>query len=416
VVHDITIEDSQLSTSISNIVRAGWPKKIFNSWNFTLRNSDILHAGIGACGQTFGLIGFWGANGSRGDHNNYRFENLWLDNWYSLAQMEQEAPSLRNFTFKNIWALDQPPLVGSSMQGDISGAVFDNVKYGQKVATTSADVPLAANIAQPVKFEADSGAEASFTIDPPVIAKGTNVTFTAKETPHAKYTWRFGDGTEAQGRVAHHIFTDADGTDLDGRNGAGRFRVMLRAVDKEKKEDWASQGVVVVSRWFEPSNPVGETVPGLSFRIYPGTWTELPDFTKEQAVIDGSAPNLNANAQGFTRYGVTWDGFIDIPADGGYTFHLMDRDGARVVIDDVEVARTGPPFPQVCGSPGNAVRYDRGALGLHAGRHKLHVEQLHQLSDGPPRLLWEGPGLPLTDVPAAAFSQLRVDVIRGAGR
>jgi hypothetical protein len=90
----------------------------------------------------------------------------------------------------------------------------------------------------------------------------------------------------------------------------------------------------------------------------------------------------------------------------------MDRDGARVVIDGIEVAKTGPPFAQVCGSPGNAVRYDRGALGLHAGKHPLHVEALHQASQGPPRLLWEGPGLPLTDVPAAAFSFPREDVLR----
>ena len=62
-VQNILIENSELSTSISNIVRAGWPQKIFNSRNFTLRDSDILHAGIGACGQTFGLLGFWGANG-----------------------------------------------------------------------------------------------------------------------------------------------------------------------------------------------------------------------------------------------------------------------------------------------------------------------------------------------------------------
>jgi hypothetical protein len=416
VVHDITIEDSQLSTSISNIVRAGWPKKIFNSWNFTLRNSDILHAGIGACGQTFGLIGFWGANGSRGDHNNFRFENLWVDNWYSLAQMEQAAPSLRNFTFKNIWALDQPPLAGSTMRGNITGTVLDNVKYGQKVAATDADVPLAADTPQPVSFRADSGAEASFTVEPPIIVKGTTVTFTAKPTPHAKYTWLFGDGTQAEGRVVHHTFTDADGTDLDARNGAGRFRVMLRAVDNKKKEDWAAQGVVVVARWFEPANSAIATIPGLGFHIYPGAWTDLPDFTREQSVIEGSASNLNANAQGFTRYAVVWDGFIDIPADGGYTFHLMDRDGARVLIDGVEIAKTGPPFAQVCGSPGNAVRYDRGAIGLRAGKHTLHVEQLHQASNGPPRLLWEGPGLPLSDVPDAAFSQPREDVIRGSMR
>ena len=87
---NILIENSVLSTSISNIVRAGWPRKTFNSRNFTLRDSDILHGGIGACGQSFGLLGFWGANGAKGDHSDYTFENLFLDNWYSLVQMEQE--------------------------------------------------------------------------------------------------------------------------------------------------------------------------------------------------------------------------------------------------------------------------------------------------------------------------------------
>ncbi len=151
-VHDIVVENSVLSTSISNVVRAGWPKKIFNSRNFTLRDSDILHAGIGACGQTFGLLGFWGADGSRGDHFNYRFENLFLDNWYSLVQMEQREQSLRSFTFRNIWALDQPPLAGSYVSGNVTGVVFENVKYGQKVAATDADVPLSTNDAQAVEI------------------------------------------------------------------------------------------------------------------------------------------------------------------------------------------------------------------------------------------------------------------------
>lgn len=412
VVHDITVENSQLSTSISNIVRAGWPKKIFNSYNFTLRNSDILHTGIGACGQTFGLMGFWGANGSRGDHNNYTFENLFLDNWYSLVQMEQQAQSLRNFTFRNIWALDQPPLVSSTLQGNISGVVFDNVKYGQKIAMNNADLPLTSNTAQPAKFEANRGAEAEFTVDPPVIIVGQKVTFTARQSPHAKFTWKFGDGTEAHGRVVHHTFTDADGTDLDGRNGAGRFRVLLRAVDNKHKEDWAAQGVVVVSRWLEAPIVSASTATGLAFQIYPGTWTELPNLGEQQPVLTGAAPDLNANTQGFTNYAVAWDGYIDIPADGGYTFHLTDRDGARVMIDGIELAKTGSPFPQVCGSPGNAMRYDRGALGLRKGKHILQIEALHQASQGPPRLLWEGPGVPLSDVPAAAYSSSPQDAAR----
>jgi len=415
-VQNILIEHSELSTSISNIVRSAWPQKIFNSRNFTLRDSDVLHGGIGACGQTFALLGMWGAKGASGDHTNYTFENIFLDNWYSLLQMEQEYPGLHGFTFHNIWALDQPPLEVSTMTGDVAGITFDNVKYGQTRAAGDADLPLAVNAgAQPARFTAAHGPVAAFTVDTPVFAPGQRVAFSAKASPGARYTWLFGDGTIGHGRSVHHRFPDADGTEYDGRNGAGRFRVLLHVESRagqpgSSSEDWAAQGVVAVAKWRDAANAAVPTVPGLAWKIYPGTWIELPDLTKESAVFIGEAPNLHAEPQGFTRYAAAWDGFIDIPADGGYTFHLIDRDGARLLIDGIELAKTGPPFAQVCGSPGNALRYDRGSLGLRAGEHAFHLEGLHSDSQGSPRLLWEGPALPLTDVPPAAFSHPRQDV------
>jgi hypothetical protein len=412
-VQNILIEHSVLSTSISNIVRAAWPQKKFNSRNFTLRDSDVLHGGIGACGQTFGLLGMWGANNASGEHSNYTFENVFLDNWYSLVQMEQEQPGLNAFTFHNIWALDQPPLTASTITGDVAGVTFDNVKYGQVRAGSDADLPLAvSNGAHAARFAAAHGPVAAFSVDTPVFSPGQQVGFTAKASPHARYTWLFGDGTVARGRRVFHKFADADGTELDGRNGAGRFRVLLHVEDKAGQQDWAAQGVVAVAHWFDAVNTGVQALAGLTWKIYPGTWTELPDLTKEHALFNGEGPNLDANAQGFTRYTAVWDGLIDIPADGGYTFHLIDRDGARLVIDGMEIARTGPPFAQVCGSPGNALRYDRGSLGLRAGKHTFHLEGLRSASEGSPRLLWEGPALPLTDVPAAAFWHPRVDVVK----
>ncbi len=415
-VHDITIENSALSTSISNIVRAGWPRKIFSSRNFTLRDSDILHAGIGACGQPFGLLGFWGANGAMGDHSGYTFENLFLDDWYSLLQMEQEQPALHGFTFRNIWAPDQPPLLGSTISGQISGVTLDNVKYGQQRVASNADVPLAiTDSAAPVAFPAPSGPVAHFTVDPPVIAPGQKVTFTADNAAHAHFTWLFGDGTTAQGRKVSHTFADADGTDLDSANGAGRFRVLLHVEGKDQgqnsaNQDWAAQGVVVVAQWHEAVEPIGPNLPGLAWHLYPGTWTELPDMSKEVAVFNGESAGIDVDPHGFTRYATAWDGYIDVPVDGGYTFHLMARDGARVVIDGAEIARTGPPFAQVCGVAGNAVRYDRGSIGLRAGLHTLHIEGLHFASQGTPRLLWEGPGLPPTDIPSAAYRHNKATV------
>jgi hypothetical protein len=411
-VENILIEHSELSTSISNIVRAGWPQKIYNSRNFTLRDSDILHAGIGACGQDFALFGFWGANDAKGLHSGITLENLFLDDWYSLVQMEQEYPGLKGITFRNIWALDQPPLVESTLIGDVADVTFDNVKYGQSRAESDADLPLVVSGgAQPPHFTPIHNPVAAFMVNPPVFAPGQSVTFTADLSPGARYTWLFGDGTMASGRRVVHRFPDALGTQLDGANGSGRFRVLLRVVDKKGNQDWAAQGVVAVAHWHFSTHPAGATVPGLSWKIYPGVWTELPNLAAEEAVFHGESSNFQADAQGFTRYAAAWDGFIDIPADGGYTFHLLARDGARLVIDGMEVAKTGPPFAQVCGSPGNAMRYARGSLGLHAGKHLFHLEGLHSASQGGPRVLWEGPGLTLKDVSPAAYSHMRQDEV-----
>jgi len=411
-VQNILIEHSVLSTSISNIVRAGWPRKTFNSSKFTLRDSDILHGGIGACGQAFGVLGFWGANGAKGEHSNYTFENLFLDNWYSLAQIEQQQPALNGITFRNIWALDQPPLVASTITGQVTGVAFDNVKYGQKRAASDADLPLVTvEGAQLAHFEAPHDPVASFAVDPPVLGPGQIVTFTAQASPGARYTWLFGDGSEAKGRRVRHRFPDAKGTELDGENGAGRFRVLLHVEDKEDHQDWAAQGVVVVAHWLDAAPGTTPTVPGLAWQVYPGVWTLLPDLAQEHEVFSGQSPNLHADPGGFTRYAAVWDGMIDIPADCGYTFHLLARDGARLVIDGVQVAKTGPPFAQVCGSPGNAMRYEHGSLGLRAGKHTFHLEGLHSISQGVPRLMWEGPGLPLTEVPAVAYSHVGQDAV-----
>jgi hypothetical protein len=403
-VDNILVEDSELSTSISNIVRIGWPEKIFNSRNFTLRNSDVLDAGIGACGQTFGLLGFWGAKGAKGDHSGMLFENLFLDNWYSLAQIEQEQPSLHGITFRNIWALGQPPLAESTITGDVSDVTFDNVKYGQTRVTSGAQIPLAVSdgAAQPA-FAPAPPLVAAFAVAPRVVAPGKRVTFTAQAARGARTTWYFGDGSEAHGRRVRHRFPNALGTELDGRNGAGSFRVLLHVTDKAGHQDWAEQGVVVVAQWRDAAPASGPIAPGLKWKIYAGAWPELPDFTALQPVSTGTSPNLQANAGGFRSYATTWDGYLEVPTDGGYTFDLTDRDGARLVIDGVQVARTGPPFAQVCGSPGNALRFDTGSMGLRAGLHTIHIEGLNTMSGGAPRLLWQGPGLPLADVPASAY-------------
>ncbi|MFP5205153.1 MAG: PA14 domain-containing protein [Acidobacteriota bacterium] len=405
-VDNITVENSELSTSISNIVRLGWPQKVFNSRGFTLRDSDILHGGIGACGQTFALLGLWGANGARGDHSDVNFENLLVDHWYSLEQIEQEQPVVHGVTFRNIWALDQPPLAESTITGDVRDVTFDNVKYGQTRVTSEAQVPVRVTQgAEAPNFPAPPALAASFAVQPAVIVPGEKVTLTAPAMPGARYTWLFGDGTSGHGRRVRHRFPDAVGTELDGANGAGRFRVLLHVTDAAGRQDWAAQGVVVVGRWHEAAADAANLHAGLNWKIYAGGWRTLPDFSALAPALTGSSPDLHADARGLKQWATVWDGFLKAPADGGYTFHLIDRDGARLVIDGAQVAQTGPAFAQVCGSPGNAERYARGAIGLRAGLHRVRVEALNTSSRSAPRLLWEGPGTQQREIPAQIYQR-----------
>jgi hypothetical protein len=413
-IKNIVIENSVLSTSISNIVRLGWPQKKFNSYHFTLRDSDILHGGIGACGQDFAVLGIRAGDGASGEHDDLNFENLFLDNWYSLVQIEQEEPQIKGVTFRNIWALDQPAMTGSAITGAVKDVTFDNVKFGQMRATTDADLDLTVSDgAEPAHFTELHGPIAAFSVDPPVFAPGQTVTLTAQLSPGAHFIWEFGDGSEAAGQRVQHRFPDAQGTELDG---SGRFRVLLEAEDAKGKRDWAAQPVVAVAHWLDAVARRSAAEPGLSWQVYPGSWPELPDLSAQHPLFAGEAAGLQASAQGFTKYAAAWDGFIDIPADGGYTFYVLARDGARLVIDGIQLAKTGPPFAQVCGSTGNAVRFDRGTLGLRAGLHTLHIEGLHSVSGGDPRVLWEGPAIRLTDVPTAAYFRTRQAAVTQHGK
>ena len=408
-VANILIEGSVLSTSISNIVRAGWPEKIFNTHNFTLRDSDILHGGIGSCGLPFALFTFWGTEGAKGEHSGYTFENLRLDNWYSLFQIEQEEPAIHGFTFRNIWALGQPPLATSRIAGDVKDIHIDNLKYGPMQVYADIQIPLTVDngAQEPVYTPVDPRIQASFHVSPATLQTQTTATFVADAPAgsHLHYQWLFGDGTTAQGQRVRHRFPDAMGTQLDG-NGAGIFRVLLHADDGHGHEDWSEQSIVVVSDSHQAATLApNSTQPGLAYNIYPGTWPELPSFAAETPVISGVTDTLaNADSGGFTRYAISYDGYLEVPTEGGYSFHIFARDGARLIIDGQAIAQTGIPFAEVCGSPVNAVRYAHGAIGLRAGKHIVRIEALQSVSPESPRILWEGPGINFSEVPTEAIS------------
>ncbi|TCK74156.1 PKD domain-containing protein [Acidipila rosea] len=353
-VNNITIENDVVSTSVSNIVRVSWPLQHFNSHNFLMRNVDVLHMGYGSCKVPFALFELWSDQGGWGSHSNYRLQNIRLEDWYSLLQIDQKWPAVRDIKLEDIWALGSPSMAPSTLSGDVQDVTLSNVEIAGQPITSRAALPLRIEAgAQPPAYSMSANDAAmadppdsspQFTYTPGLLRPHQAVTFRA--APHGDgtiYHWLFGDGSQATGPVVQHRFPDARGTLLDN---SGSFRVLLHVIDAKGRESWAAHPVIV-----------GGT----------------------------ALPALDA-------------GNLEVPADGGYTFTLMTAGQAELKVDGRTITHSPAPKPLVCGTPGYAVQPASGSLQLRRGLHRIEISGASGSA-----LYWEGPALPMQKVAAAAL-------------
>jgi hypothetical protein len=376
-VTNVTIEDSVVSNSISNTVRVGWPKKTFRSAHVIIRNLDVIHTGYGGCVVPFAFFEMWDDQGAVESHSDYQISNIRLEDYYSLLQIRQPDSTVRDIRFSNISAMDGPPMVPSVLRGRVSSVTLDGVRVLGQEAAADADIPFDAEEGAAKPTYQPGSMSASFDYVPGMIQPHQPVTFrvtTPAEGWH--YQWLFGDGTTAAGIVVRHAFPDAQGTLLDG---SGRFRVLLRAWKPSQGDVWVSRSVVVARNSMLAEAAPLSSVPGLL-----------------------ASPLEN-------REGTAWDGWLRIPAEGGYTLTLITSRRATMTIDDLPPVQSPDLRIQVCGFFGDAVQPTRQSLALLAGLHRIHIEigsGIENALTGPggaPTLYWEGPETPLQPIPESAF-------------
>ncbi len=361
-VNNITIEDTIASTSVSNTVRVGWPQKTFNSAHFLMRNVDVIHTGYGACKVPFSFFELWADPGGNGSHTDYRFENIRLEDWYSLFQIRQPNPKVRNISFAHITAMDGPAMLPPTLKGDISGVTLMDTPA---IGNVAGDIRIEDRAAPPVYDNA--APDGQFRYSSGLLRPHEDVMFRAQAPaiPGRHFHWIFGDGAKAEGPIVRHVFPDTQGSFLDG---SGNFRVLLRVTNPDGSEMWGAQPVVIAQHAL-PSIPLtsAESVPGDT---------------------------------AFVR-------MVRVPADGGYTFTLLSAQGATFRVDDLPPVHTPRMRAQVCGSTGYAVQATRISAALSAGIHRLRIDwepggnQADTLSGaaGPPQLIWQGPGIAMQPVP-----------------
>ena len=142
---------------------------------------------------------------------------------------------------------------------------------------------------------------------------------------------------------------------------------------------------------------------GLGYRYYEGNWNSLPDFNALTPVKTGSAANISLDARNTNDYfGIVWEGFINIPAPGTYTFETVSDDGSKFYFNTTYSAAANA----LVNNDGlhAAASVSGSAYVAAAGAYAIAISFFEKTGGETMQLYWSGPGITRQPVPDAAFT------------
>lgn len=145
-----------------------------------------------------------------------------------------------------------------------------------------------------------------------------------------------------------------------------------------------------------PATTSGNFISGIDYAYYEASgYTVVPDFTKITPVKKGTLNSISisvANRQ--ERFAMSFDGYIEVPSDGLYTFYSTSDDGSKIYIDGQLV---------VDNDGLHGIIEVSGAVGLKAGKHAISVGYFQQDWDGVLQVRYSGPGIGKQYIPSNAL-------------
>lgn len=144
----------------------------------------------------------------------------------------------------------------------------------------------------------------------------------------------------------------------------------------------------------EPENPQG-TVAGLNYKYYEGTWTVLPNFASLAQIKGGSVSGFDLSPRNRNdNFGFRFTGYINVPADGNYTFYTNSDDGSNLYIGTTKV---------VDNDGLHGLQEHSGSIPLKAGKHALRVDYFEATGSENLIVSYAGPGITKQVIPASAL-------------
>jgi predicted alpha-1,2-mannosidase len=142
--------------------------------------------------------------------------------------------------------------------------------------------------------------------------------------------------------------------------------------------------------------PAATPRPGLAYRYYEGIYRSVYDFAKDPVAASGIVDRPTVEVRQRENWlALAFDGLIQIPRDGEYTFYVAAKDGGQLQIDGEEQfesdGRKDQPLPQ------------QATLALRQGFHRFTLKFYKCTDEIALTADWSGPGFPRTAIPKKAF-------------
>jgi len=172
-------------------------------------------------------------------------------------------------------------------------------------------------------------------------------------------------------------------------------RAFRRPVKPELIEPYIQ---LVLKQRVEPVVTLPGGIQDLSYQVYEGQWSRLPDFEKLKSVAKGKLPkgliDLSVSRRK-EKYGMVFTGTLDVPKAGQYIFEMASDDGGRILIG-------GKKAVEHDGLHGAQLK--KGKINLQSGKHAIRVEYFAYGQPNSFRAGWGGSGM--------AHAQLSVESLR----
>jgi arylsulfatase A-like enzyme len=146
-----------------------------------------------------------------------------------------------------------------------------------------------------------------------------------------------------------------------------------------------------------PPDATSNLVTGLDYGAFEGSFPWVPDFISLTAVTQGSCSGLDLTVR--TRddnIGLLYTGYLDVPADGTYTFYLTADSRAFLRIHDASLLDAD--FGYVAGTEVSA------SINLAAGRHAIRLSYARGTGGTPAlSLQWSSASITKQAIPTTAL-------------